>query len=273
MRFILVLVSVFLVSNAYFYPKCKVLLGRGRSFARNVENNEKSAGESSPNPRPAINPSDFARDDVKMPVDSSQNRDPQKIVEENLKKLQKEKVMAEIRSSYRVKERVEEGDDAMPTGYSNDSDDEDQLPLMLSLVDRNDIGGGSNSTANSTNNDILQFVQNVYIGSPTDPPRRQQARFVVRSITLISFVFGLAFTALWYLAPGKFVSLRGSDEAVSTSRSRTVDFYDSNSLLNIPTGTSEYMDDAEGLPEKERTRVPYPKTDDGEVIKSRQMDL
>eukprot|EP01031_Cornospumella_fuschlensis_P025393 gene25393-30662_t len=208
-----------------------------------------------------------------MPVDSFQNRDPQKIVEENLKKLQKERMIADMRSARASRSILGEDDDARPTGYNNDSDDEEEreLPLLLSLVDTSNEGI-TNTTSNSTDNAVFQFVQNVYIGSPTDPPRRQQARFVVRSITLISFVFGLAFTALWYLAPGKFVSYKG-DENIPTSPRSRLDFIDPNRLLNIPSGTSEYFDDAEGLPEKERSRVPYPKTDNGEVIKSRQMDL
>ena len=63
--------------------------------------------------------------------------------------------------------------------------------------------------SNSTESLFVRFLKDVYIGEEDDNPRRKQARYVLRSITFLSFAIGIAFTALWYIAPGKFISYRG----------------------------------------------------------------
>lgn len=46
--------------------------------------------------------------------------------------------------------------------------------------------------------------------SSKDSKDKRQARFTIRSITILSILMGVIFTGIWYLFPGKFVSYRGN---------------------------------------------------------------
>jgi hypothetical protein len=58
-------------------------------------------------------------------------------------------------------------------------------------------------------NGVAGFLRDVYIGAGTDSTEKKQARFIVRSITVISVAIGIVFTSIWYLFPGQFISYRG----------------------------------------------------------------
>lgn len=80
-------------------------------------------------------------------------------------------------------------DDARPTGYANDQDDD---PAWVPI-------------RNSDENVFVQFLKEVYIGSPYDSDKKKQARYVIRNITGISLAIGLIFTGIWYAFPGKTI--------------------------------------------------------------------
>lgn len=62
---------------------------------------------------------------------------------------------------------------------------------------------------------IAKFLKDVYVGTPYDSSKKQQARFVVRSITALSFIIGVIFTAVWYLFPGQFISYKKDSNYLS----------------------------------------------------------
>jgi len=159
--------------------------------------------------------------------------------------------------------------DDRPTGYDTPDDDDD---IVGDTVAQYDDSNGS------IDNIILKIFKDIYIGSPYDSRKKQQARYVITNITVISILIGAVFTATWYLFPGKFISFRG-DADLSSRYTDTYKYIDPSDLLdnngpsiyfndgNIddnddakittkPTG--EYLDSAVGLPAKEVTRFAPP---------------
>lgn len=55
-------------------------------------------------------------------------------------------------------------------------------------------------------------LRDASIGAEKDSAERKQARFIVRSITVISITIGIIFTSIWYLFPGQFISYRGATQ-------------------------------------------------------------
>jgi hypothetical protein len=130
---------------------------------------------------------------------------------------------------------------ARPTGYST-QDDGDEEPEQNPL-DETDSG-------------VSKLFKDLFIASPYDSRRRQQAKYVVRNITGIAFLIGAIFTGLWYFSPVKFVSYRGSsDSTVSTPQNQI------NDLINIPTPSSsdsDYFDLGVAVPNENFKRIPIP---------------
>lgn len=52
----------------------------------------------------------------------------------------------------------------------------------------------------------------LFSDSSNDSREKKQARFTIRSITVLSVLMGIIFTAVWYLFPGRFVSFRGASD-------------------------------------------------------------
>jgi hypothetical protein len=193
-------------------------------FNSELENSDSSLG--SKLKRPPIIPYDFAREDIKAPTKISEPiKQPTPPVNET-KKIPTTK-LPEFND-----------DNARPTGYNNkDEDDEiDATPYV-----------------NDDDSEIVKLFKGVFIGSIYDSPKKQQARFVIRSITVISFAIGLIFTGIWYTFPGKFVNIR-KDYDISAKYATS--YIDPNDLLGteFDKNNGEYFDDALGLPEKEITR-------------------
>jgi Na+-driven multidrug efflux pump len=59
---------------------------------------------------------------------------------------------------------------------------------------------------------MSERLRDAYIGAEKDSAERKQARFIVRSITVISITIGIIFTSIWYLFPGQFISYRGATQ-------------------------------------------------------------
>jgi hypothetical protein len=141
--------------------------------------------------------------------------------------------------------------DPRPTGYANNDSDEDAADLETLPPD----------DEKSPKNPVVRFFRDVYVGSPYDSRRRQQARYVVRNITGISVAIGLIFTLLWYLAPNKFISYKGDKVPVSyMEQSRLLspddmlqDIYPRDSNIDSP-----YLDDGTGTPDEYNKRIPLP---------------
>lgn len=163
---------------------------------------------------------DFARKDLPLkPIQELQEQLSKKLASftgegknDEIKQLQQKGVKQEEDITERKKrisalsntERDSDGNintdpDLMrPTGYdAYDPDDEPNYPP--SFID---------DSTESPKNPLTQIFEEIYVGSPYDSRNKKQARFVVRSITALSFIIGLVFTFIWYAFPGKFISYR-----------------------------------------------------------------
>ena len=163
-----------------------------------------------------------------------------------------------------------------PTGYSNDNTDEEQEnPYIIGTDEEKWATEAEERTMiDTTLLTVSDRIKDVWVDNPYDSRRRRQAKQVVKSITLLSFIIGCIFTFVWYAFPGKFISYRGD----TSFTSRYSNYYvDPDDLLNevpteenmnsaAPTGAinpkeyekekvlSRYLDDGQGLPVKERDR-------------------
>lgn len=209
--------------------------------------------------RPPIIPFDFIREDIRpkrVPVDDNNNRN-QQLVPGGTGKSTK----TAVNTRY----------DDRPTGYDTPDEDDDASDAAAVSYDDNNNG--------SLDNVFFKIFKDIYIGSPYDSRKKQQARYVITNITAISILIGAVFTATWYLFPGKFISFRG-DADLSSRYTDTYKYIDPSDLLNnsgpsiyfnddgtsddtssaknMPKATDEYLDSAVGLPEKEVTRFAPP---------------
>lgn len=189
--------------------------------------------------RPPIIPFDFAREDIPYPIDSKPDRS----------KIPEDPKESKKINEGRVKTREElELDRTRPTGYDTpDDDDDDQDENIIpafGLIDEND-------------NAVTKFLKNVYIGSPYDSRKKKQARYVVRNITAISVVIGIIFTGIWFVFPGKFISIRRDTDFTQRYQSTYIDPAD---LLSreFDANAGVYFDDGEGVPIKEEMRFAPP---------------
>ena len=124
---------------------------------------------------------------------------------------------------------VDNSDNERPAGYDNDEvdpNDLDQLPTSEQVKQYEE----QYAQFRDSRNPIVQVLFNAYIGTPYDSKNKREARFVTRSITLISFVIGLVFTGVYYVFPGKFISIRG-DTDFTVRYSKEQQRYDPDQLL------------------------------------------
>lgn len=116
-----------------------------------------------------------------------------------------------------------------PTGYDNaeeDPNDLDQTPTQEQL----DQYEEQFSQIRKSRNPIIQVLFNAYVGTPYDSKNKREARFVTRSITLISFLIGVVFTGVFYAFPSKFLSIRGNTDFTARYTSEQ-QRYDPDQLL------------------------------------------
>lgn len=254
--------------------------------------------------------SDFMRADVVIDKNETgiiPTKDPKIIIEENLKALEKQKyidMMSKRFGGKLNKKELEENYDAVTrrgdpydldiydsSGFNQSAefmDDPRSRPLMFESEMFRMSNSSLQELTNSSDPLVLRFLKDVYIGAEDDSPRRKQARYVLRSITFLSFAIGFAFTALWYIAPGKFISYRGDrdfSEKYSTyvppggEGQDTNDFVNQEYLQQYRRKTdlfqadqgglviresspldevrpkSEYLDDGVGVPENDMPRI------------------
>lgn len=206
--------------------------------------------------RPPIIPFDFIREDIR----------PKRLLVDDSNKNQQL-----VPGGKSTKAAVNTRYDDRPSGYDTPDEDDDAGDAAVVSYDENSNG--------SLDNVIFKIFKDIYIGSPYDSRKKQQARYVITNITVISILIGAVFTATWYLFPGKFISFRG-DADLSSRYTDTYKYIDPSDLLNnngpsiyfnddgtsedtdsaksMPKATDEYLDSAVGLPEKEVTRFAPP---------------
>eukprot|EP01038_Epipyxis_sp_PR26KG_P005869 gene5869-8094_t len=146
-------------------------------------------------------------------------------------------------------------DNARPTGYDQPDEDDD----IDEENNHNKNIANSLDSENANDSYLVKLFKDLYIGSVYDSRKKQQARYVIKNITFISFAIGFIFTAIWFAFPGKFISVRGNNDEMYTSRYKT-SYVDPDNLLQseFMSSDAEYFDDASGLPEKEETRFAPP---------------
>ena len=139
---------------------------------------------------------------------------------------------------------ITNADDLRPSGYDNDDyDPNDEPNYPPSFIDGKDP---DISVSQEPSNALLQFLQDTVIESPYDSNNKKQAKFVVRSITALSFAIGLVFTVVWYAFPGKFISYREGKDF--TARYPAV-YMDPDQLLsNDSAGMTLFDDPAVKMP-------------------------
>lgn len=222
-----------------------------------TEKGDKNADNSN---RPPIIPfEEFAREDIYVP--------PKK--EEKIP-VQQKAVKPRTNTRSKAETNVQPvwlDPDPRPTGYDTPDDDNEEEMEEQRLMD--------GYVEQIPDNAVVRWFKDTYIGSPYDSRKKQQARYVIRNITIISFVIGFVFTAVWYAFPGKFISYRGDTDF--TERYTQIYQDPSNLLENdfqlyrsynqefsgssnespqnkLERGGSEYFDNAEGMPQKQETR-------------------
>lgn len=207
--------------------------------------------------RPPIIPFDFIREDIR----------PKRVLVDDSNKNQQL-----VPGGKTTKTAVNTRYDDRPSGYDIPDEDDDAGDAAVVSYDENSNG--------SLDNVIFKIFKDIYIGSPYDSRKKQQARYVITNITVISILIGAVFTATWYLFPGKFISFRG-DADLSSRYTDTYKYIDPSDLLNnngpsiyfnddgtsddttdsvksMSEATDEYLDSAVGLPEKKVTRFAPP---------------
>eukprot|EP01041_Mallomonas_annulata_P004317 gene4317-8584_t len=97
-------------------------------------------------------------------------------------------------------------DDSRPTGYDKKEEDDNWVPAI-----------------EENTSPFLEFLKNVYISSPFDSNDKRQAKMVVRSITLLSLVFGIIFTVTWYAFPGSFIHYKANTQFASRYTAALID--------------------------------------------------
>lgn len=195
-------------------------------------------------------------------------RDARAILDENMRSVEKNLKIAEKKKKQEEKYKLFDDDNARPTGYDN-YEDEDEEEKEEERRNREADSNWTPSIDSDPNTDspVFKFLKDTYIGSPYDSRKKQQARYVIRNITGISVLIGLIFTVIWYAFPGKFVSVRGTQDF-----SQRYNYVNPDDLLNesmYKGGGSEtvYFDedsnpDTNGYANREELsspRIPYQK--------------
>ena len=175
------------ISHSYIHPKLPSLksfksIKFTPIFNTNTDTNNDNNNSSDSEKRPPIIPfdsNDFKRDDIKLPPKETYVYRPDKLPTITPKKP------SQSRSTYNEGQNYDPNDDNMrPTSYDQniiDPDDIDEVPPYTT---------DSDNTTNSNDNVIIKFLKDSYITQPYDSKNKKQAKYVVRSITLISFLIG-----------------------------------------------------------------------------------
>lgn len=175
---------------------------------------------------PQIVPFDFARADI-IPERLRDDAEVNDYTGTKNRSLKESKSAPTVKSNTVL-------DITRPTGYANDDDDDEGVNAEWLPMNTDDA------------NPLLKFLKDVYVGSPYDSNGRKQARFVARSITLISFAIGIVFTVVWYAFPGKFISIRSPQTEANTLGRSIPAYVDPDELLRNDIASSpdwEYFDD------------------------------
>lgn len=133
---------------------------------------------------------DFQRKDIPM---KSPKPEPSQLKGNAEKKLPK------------VEKRSMEDSDR-PTGYGNLDEDDKANNDTTETDEDNWIPRRDDETVDSA---AVKLFKDLYIPSPYDSRKKQQAKFVIRNITVLSFGIGIIFAAIWVLFPGQFISYKG----------------------------------------------------------------
>ena len=231
--------------------------------------------------RPPIIPFDFARDDI-MPPNLTKKLSGVKETTDKISDSRSTEVVAsaqdrnvwlddadfkakaDIRTANNDRRNKWVEDPSRPTGYGNvDEDDDDWVP-------------------SSDSEGVEKFLKDYFFNSPYDSPKRRDAKFVIRNVTLISGVLGTIFTILFYAFPGRFISYRGTADF---SQRYSSDFVnkDPSELLNdkvnedivreVEIGGETFYDDGVGMPGPDESRVAYPKKASDGRAPGRTMNL
>ena len=111
-----------------------------------------------------------------------------------------------------------------PTGYGLPDAEDNEAEMRKRMED--DIVAGKyvpDDPPDGVKDEFVKLLKDIYIGSPYDSRKKQQARYVIRNITGISVLFGIVFTVIWYAFPGRFIStVKDRDFA---ARYSNLDFY------------------------------------------------
>lgn len=172
---------------------------------------------------------DFTRDDVPLPSSNNTLEDSKKIVASNLKQFEHAERRKVWRRSYLDDEEEEYEYYRSPNVEQEEGEEE-----PIALINSNTTNSVA-STAQQSPPTWSSFLVDLYVDKPGDGRKRRQARFVVRSITTISVLIGVTFSLICYLAPGKFVTFRGSGASpVEDNRFFFDDTVDGSSPSTIP---------------------------------------
>jgi hypothetical protein len=197
--------------------------------------------------RPPIMPFEFARDDIPLPPPStSSNPNPRDIVRANMQRAEEEDYKKQMDKIQEERQKRWDAVDNRSTGYDTpDINDEVEEEPTQEMIDSQPLW----MRPSTDDSQAIKVLKEIYIGTPFDSRNRKQARYIVRSITLISFGIGILFTAIWYLSPVKFISFKGEHDASnpaisssSTVRNYNIDATGSPSLYTNPTKLPNYID-------------------------------
>lgn len=129
------------------------------------------------------------RDDIVLEKNQTSLIDNKKIVENNIKALERQKHIDAMLKQYGKqvnRKEIEDSYDAASIRGNIFGEDSDRQMFM----DTPRIRMSNTSlelVSNSTESLFVRFLKDVYIGEEDDNPRRKQARYVLRSITFISW--------------------------------------------------------------------------------------
>lgn len=136
-----------------------------------------------------------------------------------------------------------------PTGYGRPDLDDNEDEMRRKMLDDNWVPEDP-----SLQSPLEKWFKDTYIGSPYDSRKKQQARYVIKNITVICFSIGFIFTAVWFAFPNKFISVRGDRDFSQRYQSSFVEpeglLSDEWGRSQAPAGGGGLFDDAEGLPIK-----------------------
>jgi hypothetical protein len=200
---------------------------------------------------PPILPFDFAREDYRV----------QKLVDEQEKKDKLIDAQLELqRAEAELRRQTEDMRQAALLQRSTNTMEDVSRPTGYDTFDENDVDDPRRWEEEEDPNQslIMKFLKDVYIGSPYDNKNKQEARIVVRSVTVISIAIGIIFTGIWYAFPGKFISYRGDTDFTARY---SVSYTDPDELLkqDFNRAQGEFFDEA-SPPEVEQSRfAPTPK--------------